>query len=150
MHNYHDAYSRLPAPAIYEGDAAPGVPGGMRFGMPGGRGPGGGPGIGRPMGPPGGMPPGAAGGGLRGLPGRALPGGRPGFPPGRLKEEELDVPGAPPARGPEGGFPGGAPQGKEGKALLSWRVTLLPYLEQQNLFNQFHLDEPWDSPHNIK
>jgi prepilin-type processing-associated H-X9-DG protein len=32
---------------------------------------------------------------------------------------------------------------------LSWRVHLLPYLEQQQLYNQFHLDEPWDSPHNI-
>jgi type II secretory pathway pseudopilin PulG len=33
---------------------------------------------------------------------------------------------------------------------LSWRVMLLPYLEQQKLFAQFHLNEPWDSPHNIK
>ena len=38
--------------------------------------------------------------------------------------------------------------GKDGKALLSWRVYLLPYLGQEPLFNQFHLDEPWDSPHN--
>ena len=36
----------------------------------------------------------------------------------------------------------------EGKALLSWRVRLLPYLEQQALYEQFHLDEPWDSAHN--
>ncbi len=35
-----------------------------------------------------------------------------------------------------------------GKPLLSWRVKLLPYLEQQPLFDQFHLDEPWDSEHN--
>jgi hypothetical protein len=33
---------------------------------------------------------------------------------------------------------------------LSWRVALLPYVEEQNLYNQFHLNEPWDSPHNIK
>jgi len=26
---------------------------------------------------------------------------------------------------------------------------VLPYLEQQELFGQFHLDEPWDSPHNL-
>jgi hypothetical protein len=39
---------------------------------------------------------------------------------------------------------------KEGKPLLSWRVALLPYMEQQALFNQFHLDEAWDSPHNLK
>ncbi|MCG8451342.1 MAG: DUF1559 domain-containing protein [Pirellulales bacterium] len=37
-----------------------------------------------------------------------------------------------------------------GEPLLSWRVQLLPYLEQQALYDQFHLDEPWDSPHNIK
>jgi hypothetical protein len=39
---------------------------------------------------------------------------------------------------------------KNGKVLLSWRVRLLPYLEQENLYKQFKLDEPWDSKHNIK
>lgn len=34
------------------------------------------------------------------------------------------------------------------KGNLSWRVYVLPYLEQANLYNQFHLDEPWDSDHN--
>src|SRR5207302_9126297 len=34
--------------------------------------------------------------------------------------------------------------------LLSWRVALLPYLEQQDLYKQFRLDEPWDSEHNKK
>lgn len=38
----------------------------------------------------------------------------------------------------------------EGKPLLSWRVQLLPYLEQQQLYDSFHHDEPWDSPHNIQ
>ncbi|QJW92691.1 DUF1559 family PulG-like putative transporter [Frigoriglobus tundricola] len=37
---------------------------------------------------------------------------------------------------------------KKGKPLLSWRVSLLPYLEQANLYNQFKLDEPWDSDNN--
>lgn len=40
-----------------------------------------------------------------------------------------------------------------GRPLLSWRVAILPYLEQDtqnNLYSQFHLDEPWDSPHNLK
>ena len=37
---------------------------------------------------------------------------------------------------------------KDGKPLLSWRVALLPFLEQNDLYQQFHLDEPWDSPHN--
>ncbi len=36
----------------------------------------------------------------------------------------------------------------QGKPLLSWRVKLLPYLEQDALFKQFKLDEPWDSTHN--
>lgn len=38
---------------------------------------------------------------------------------------------------------------KDGKALLSWRVLILPYVEQQDaLFKKFKLDEPWDSPAN--
>ena len=31
---------------------------------------------------------------------------------------------------------------------LSWRVHILPFIEQNDLYQQFHLDEPWDSPHN--
>jgi hypothetical protein len=38
---------------------------------------------------------------------------------------------------------------KEGKPLLSWRVLLLPYIEETELCKKFHLDEPWDSPHNL-
>ncbi len=37
---------------------------------------------------------------------------------------------------------------ENGRPLLSWRVMLLPYLEHAALYNEFHLDEPWDSPHN--
>lgn len=33
---------------------------------------------------------------------------------------------------------------------FSWRVHLLPYIEQAQLYNQFKLDEPWDSEHNLK
>ena len=47
-------------------------------------------------------------------------------------------------------FPPRASKGKDGKPLLSWRVAMLPYLEQNALYQQFHLDEPWDSDHNIK
>jgi hypothetical protein len=47
-----------------------------------------------------------------------------------------------------GTFPPAVIRGKDGKRLLSWRVSLLPYLEQAELYNRFHLDEPWDSPHN--
>lgn len=31
---------------------------------------------------------------------------------------------------------------------LSWRVHLLPYLDQGQLYGEFHLDEPWSSKHN--
>lgn len=37
---------------------------------------------------------------------------------------------------------------KDGKPLLSWRVAILPYLDQKSLYEEFHLDEPWDSTHN--
>ena len=37
----------------------------------------------------------------------------------------------------------------DGRPLLSWRVALLPYIGQESLYREFHLDEPWDSPHNI-
>ena len=49
-----------------------------------------------------------------------------------------------------GAFPPGFSTDKDGKPLLSWRVLILPYLEQQALYEQFHLDEPWDSEHNKK
>jgi hypothetical protein len=38
----------------------------------------------------------------------------------------------------------------DGKPLLSWRVELLPYLEQKELYNEFKRDQPWDSDHNKK
>ncbi len=39
---------------------------------------------------------------------------------------------------------------KAGKPLLSWRVAILPYIDQDALYKQFKLDEPWDSVHNKK
>lgn len=36
----------------------------------------------------------------------------------------------------------------DGTPLLSWRVAILPFLDEQALYEQFRLDEPWDSPHN--
>lgn len=38
----------------------------------------------------------------------------------------------------------------DGKPLLSWRVHILPFMLQNKLYKQFNLDEPWNSPHNIK
>jgi hypothetical protein len=48
----------------------------------------------------------------------------------------------------KGKFPPSASYNANGKPLLSWRVLILPYIEQHDLYNQFHLDEPWDSDHN--
>jgi hypothetical protein len=47
-----------------------------------------------------------------------------------------------------GELPPAALTAPDGRPLLSWRVVLLPYLGHADLFAQFHLDEPWDSPHN--
>ena len=47
-------------------------------------------------------------------------------------------------------FPAAAIRSKDGKPLLSWRVALLPMMEHEKLYDQFHLDEPWDSEHNKK
>jgi hypothetical protein len=47
-----------------------------------------------------------------------------------------------------GHLPTAAAESKAGKPQLSWRVQLLPYLEQDNLYRQFRQDEPWDGPHN--
>jgi hypothetical protein len=49
-----------------------------------------------------------------------------------------------------GSFPAATVYSKEGKPLYSWRVTLLPFLVNDSLYKQFKLDEPWDSPNNIK
>jgi hypothetical protein len=47
-------------------------------------------------------------------------------------------------------LPDRAIRDENGNPLLSWRVAILPFIEQLALYEQFHLDEPWDSPHNIK
>jgi hypothetical protein len=47
-------------------------------------------------------------------------------------------------------FPAYASFDKQQKPLLSWRVHLLPFIGEDNLYKQFKLDEPWDSEHNKK
>ncbi len=47
-------------------------------------------------------------------------------------------------------FPAAYSTDKAGKPLLSWRVHLLPYLGETELYKEFHLNEPWDSEHNKK
>src|SRR5262249_5772501 len=39
---------------------------------------------------------------------------------------------------------------KDGKPLLSWRVAILPFIEEAKLSQQFKMDEPWDSENNKK
>jgi len=50
----------------------------------------------------------------------------------------------------KGTFPLSASYDESNRPLLSWRVHILPYLEQMELYKQFKLDEPWDSEHNRK
>lgn len=38
----------------------------------------------------------------------------------------------------------------DGKPLLSWRVHILPFIEQENLYRQFDLTQPWDGATNIR
>ncbi|MFO1004953.1 MAG: M56 family metallopeptidase [Planctomycetaceae bacterium] len=39
---------------------------------------------------------------------------------------------------------------KGGKFPHSWRVAILPYLNQQKLYDSYRFDEPWDSPANVE
>lgn len=47
-------------------------------------------------------------------------------------------------------LPASAGKDDEGNELLSWRVQILPFVDEQDLYDQFHHNEPWDSEHNIK
>jgi hypothetical protein len=38
---------------------------------------------------------------------------------------------------------------KDGRPLYSWRVLILPFVEEQPLYARFKLDEPWDSANNL-
>lgn len=38
----------------------------------------------------------------------------------------------------------------DGKPMHSWRILLLPFLERNDLYKQYHFDEPWDGPNNRK
>jgi len=49
-----------------------------------------------------------------------------------------------------GHLPAAAIQDWEGRPLLSWRVAILPFIDQKDLYEEFRLDESWDSPHNAK
>ena len=47
-------------------------------------------------------------------------------------------------------FPPATIMGPDGKTPHSWRVAVLPFVDQANLYDQYRLTEPWDSPHNKK
>jgi prepilin-type processing-associated H-X9-DG protein len=47
-----------------------------------------------------------------------------------------------------GSYPPAFVADKNGRPVHSWRVLLLPYLDCQDLYKQYHFDEPWDGPHN--
>ncbi len=49
-----------------------------------------------------------------------------------------------------GTLPPAVVYGPDGKPLHSWRVLILPYIEQRELYEEFRLDEPWDSDHNLR
>jgi len=49
-----------------------------------------------------------------------------------------------------GHFPPAYIADENGKPMHSWRVLLLPYLEQQALYDSYRMDEPWDDPNNSK
>jgi len=37
---------------------------------------------------------------------------------------------------------------EEGKPIRSWRVLILPFMEQQPLYQRYDFNEPWDAPEN--
>jgi hypothetical protein len=47
-------------------------------------------------------------------------------------------------------FPPFSPKEGSEPGNLSWRVHILPFLEESELYDKFALDEPWDSPQNIE
>lgn len=47
-----------------------------------------------------------------------------------------------------GSFPPAYIADENGRPVHSWRVLILPFLEQQPLYDQYRFDEPWDGPNN--
>ncbi len=45
-------------------------------------------------------------------------------------------------------FPPAFVIGPDGKPWHSWRVLILPFLNEEKLFAQYRFDEPWNGPHN--
>lgn len=49
-----------------------------------------------------------------------------------------------------GTFPPAVTYNAQGKPMHSWRVLILPYLDQESLYSTYRMNEPWDSPNNIR
>jgi hypothetical protein len=47
-----------------------------------------------------------------------------------------------------GAFPPAYLADANGKPMHSWRVLILPFIEQQALYDRYNFDEPWDGPNN--
>ena len=47
-----------------------------------------------------------------------------------------------------GVFPPAYIADEQGRPLHSWRVLILPFIEQKELYEQYDLSQPWNSPHN--
>jgi len=50
----------------------------------------------------------------------------------------------------EGHFPPAFILGPDGKPWHSWRVLILPFIEQNDLYKEYKFDEPWNGPNNSK
>jgi Protein of unknown function (DUF1559) len=49
-----------------------------------------------------------------------------------------------------GAFPPAYVADRDGKPMHSWRVLILPFLEQRELYNAYNFSQPWDGPNNRK
>src|SRR5262245_66359 len=49
-----------------------------------------------------------------------------------------------------GTFPPAYVADESGKPMHSWRVLILPDLDQQALYNDYNFSEPWDGPNNSR
>lgn len=49
-----------------------------------------------------------------------------------------------------GSFPPAFVTDANGRPMHSWRILVLPFIEQQKLYEQYSFDEPWNGPNNIK
>ena len=47
-----------------------------------------------------------------------------------------------------GSFPPAVTYSADGQPMHSWRVLLLPFLDEAPLYSRYKLDEPWNSPNN--